>query len=204
MGLLSSTVSLTRYRVEGQVREPVVETIADALKTNVIRDIDNDSLDRTIGWTSFENPFNPDFEGASFSVGNILTFSLRIDKKNIPAKVVQKHWKMEMARRLADSGREHLSRNEQKMIKDDVINRLCLRIPSTPNIYDLVWNYEESQLWFFSTQKAANEELETLFSKSFKVTLVRLFPFTCADLTANLSEKERDVLNSLSPAAFTE
>ena len=72
------------------------------------------------------------------------------------------------------------------MIKDHVINLLNLRIPATPNIYDVIWNYEEASLWFFTNLKAANEELETLFAKSFNLKLIRVFPYTAACTSAGL------------------
>ncbi len=204
MGLLSSSVSITRYKVEGKIEKPVLETVANGLKKNAIQEIDDDVSEKAVGWTSFDKPFKPDFEGSSFVIGTHMVFSLRIDKKTIPQKIVQKHYNMEMAKKLAESGREYLSRNEKKLIKEHVLNTLSLRIPATPNIYDLIWNYEESSLWFFSNLKAANEELETLFSKSFKQNLIRLFPYTTADLLAGLSDTDRDVLSKLSLATFME
>jgi len=54
-------------------------------------------------------------------------------------------------------------------------------------------------LWFFSNLKAANEELETLFSESFKLSLIRMFPYTAAELDADLTDSERDRLNQISP-----
>ncbi len=204
MGLLSSTVSITRYKIEGEIEKPVLETITNALKRNTISEIDDDSSDKDVGWTSLENPFNPDFEGSSFVIGTHLVFSLRIDKKTIPQKIVKKHVNMEVAKKLADSGRDYLSKNEKQIIKEGVIDKLSRRIPATPNIYDIVWNQEDSVLWFFSNHKSANEELEALFSKSFKVSLIRLFPYTIADLTSGLSEADRDILSKLSPTKFAE
>ncbi|MBW2099407.1 MAG: recombination-associated protein RdgC [Deltaproteobacteria bacterium] len=201
MGLLSSTVSITRYKVDGKLEEPVLETVLNGLKKNCFKEIDDDSESST-GWTSFENPYSSSFEGSSFVIGTYLTFSLRIDKKTIPAKVLKKHCAIETAKQLAESGRKFLSRNEKTAIKERVSNILRSRIPATPNIFDLVWNNEESSLWFFSNTKAANEELETLFFKSFKLTLIRLFPYTIADLTAGLSDEDRDVLSKLSPTNF--
>ena len=204
MGLLSSTVSLTRYRVDGKVENPLMENIARGLREKTLSDIDSEPLDKAVGWTSFGSPFHPDFEGNSFVIGTQFLFSLRIDKKSIPAKVVKKHLDMEIARRLKETGREHLSRNEKQAAKEHVLNVLSLRIPATPSIYDLLWSYEESVLWFFSTQKSANEELETLFTKSFGLTLIRLFPYTIAELSAGLSEKEREALSGLEQSRFTE
>ena len=204
MGLLSTSVSITRYKVEGKIEGPVLEVVADGLKRNTINEIDNESFDKAVGWTSLEDPFAPNFDGSSFSIGTHMVFSLRIDKKSIPSKVLQKHFKLAVAKRLAESGREFLSRNEKTMLKEHVKNTLSLRIPATPNMYDVIWNYEGGTLLFFSNQKAANEELETLFSKSFKLSLIRLFPYTMADLTAGLGEPEKDVLAKLTPTKFTE
>ena len=95
-----------------------------------------------------------------------------------------------------------MSKTEKKVIKDHVVNTLCLRIPATPNIYDLVWNYEAGILWFFTSLKAANEELETLFSKSFKLSLIRMFPYTSAILTCDLKDAQKDMLAKLSPTTF--
>lgn len=203
MGLLSSSVSITRYKVDGKIDDPLIENIAKGLKKYSIHEIDNDSHEKMIGWTSFDNPFQPDFKGASFSIGTDLVFSLRIDKKTIPSKVVQKHVVIETAKRLEETGREFLSKNEKKMIKDHVINLLYLKIPSTPNIYDIVWNYEDKRLWFFSNLKRANEELETLFTKSFNLILTRLFPFTIANFTLGLSDAQRDILAKLSDTKFS-
>ena len=199
MGLFSSSASITRYKVNGKMKPPVLETVAKSLTSNTISEIDNQVSDMTVGWTSFEKPFQPDFSGSLFVYGNYFVFSLRIDKKNIASKILKKHYTVEADKRLADSGREYLSKSEKKLIKDHVLNGLSLRIPATPNIYDLIWNYEDSTVWFFSNLKAANEELETLFSKSFDLSLIRMFPYTAAFLSADLSDSQRDELQKISP-----
>ena len=179
-----------------------METVANGLSKNIIQDIDNQPSEMAVGWTSIEKPYQPDFSGSLFVYGNYFVFSLRIDKKNIAPKILKKQYTVEAAKRLADSGREYLSKSEKKMIKDHVMNALCLRIPATPNIYDLVWNYEDSSVWFFSNLKAANEELETLFAKSFDLSLIRIFPFTASYLSSDLSDSQRDELQQISPTPF--
>lgn len=202
MSILSNSVSITRYQVHGEIKAPIIENIADGLKSNTILDIDNQISDKATGWTAFDKPFQPDFEGSSFVYGNAFVFALRIDKKNIAAKVLKKHYTIEVAKRMADSGRDFLSKNEKKLVKEHVISGLSVRIPATPNIYDLVWHYEESMVWFFTNLKAANEELETLFSKSFNLSLIRLFPYTAAELSSDLSDSQLDELRKISPTQF--
>ncbi len=202
MSILSSSVSITRYAVHGKLNAPIIENVLNGLKSNTISEIDNQITDKTAGWTSFDKPFQADFDGSSFVFGNYFVFALRIDKKNIPPKVLKKHYTIEAAKRMTESGREFLSKTEKKLVKEHVISGLSLRIPATPNIYDLVWNYEESNVWFFTNLKAANEELETLFAKSFNLTLIRLFPYTAAELSSGLSDSQRDELQKITPTRF--
>ena len=202
MSFLSSLISITRYKVEGRLKAPVLETVAAGLKKNAISEIDNQSSEKAVGWTSFKKPYQPDFSGSDFVYGNFLVFSLRIDKKSIPPKVVKKHFMIESTRHLADSGRQQLSRSENQIIRDQVIERLNLKVPATPHVYDLIWNYEDSLLWFFSNLKASNEELETLFLRSFDLRLIRMFPYTAAHLTSDLTAAEKDILTEISPTKF--
>lgn len=202
MGLLTSTVSITRYRVDGTIEDPVRETVEKGLKRYTIEDIDGEPEDRAVGWTPFGDPFHPDFSAGSFEVGAYFVFSLRIDKKSIPPKIVKKHLLDRIQQRLRETGRDYLSRSEKQELKDDVIGALSIRMPPVPNVYDLLWSYEEKWLWFFSNQKGANEELETLFSHAFDLTLIRLFPYTMAELTAGLDPAERDELSKLTHTRF--
>ena len=204
MGILSSAVSITRYRVEGKIEGPVIEIVSKGLKKNTIQEIDEEAESKAVGWTSFENPFHPNFDGSSFVFGNLFVFALRIDRKSIPSKLLKKHLTLETYKRLAKTKRRFLSKDEKQALKDKVITDLAIRVPSTPNVYDLIWNYEASSLWFYSNLRSANEEIETLFRRSFNIGLLRLFPYTAADISAGLSDSERDVLIGLSPTHFSD
>ena len=203
MGFLSSSVSIVRYRVEGDIDGSVMEAVQNGLKQNAMSRIEDEYAEISLGWTPFESPFDPDFDRFTFTFGNYFLFSLRIDKKNVPAKIIQKHTIIEIAKKLKESGREFLSKNEKTDIKDMVTEKLMKQIPSTPNTYDVVWDHEESSVLFFSTQKAANEELETLFSKSFKLRLIRLFPYTLVERSKIFSDQEKDKVLNLSSVNYT-
>ena len=204
MGLLSSSVSINRYYVEGKIQAPVIELVKKGLTKYSFKETDDAPSDKIIGWTSFNNHFKPDFEGSSFVLSDFFVFSLRIDKKSVSSKIIKKYLYFETLKRLKESGREYLSVNEKKLIKEHVMTVLFLRVPATPNVYDLVWNYEQSMLYFFSNNKSANEEFETLFQRSFNYHLIKIFPYSEADILSGLSNSERDVLSHLSPTKFME
>ena len=204
MGLLSSRISITRYKVSGELEDPVHEIVYHGLKQHVIPKIEDDGSEALVGWTSFENPYAPNFEGFSFVFGAHMIFALRIDKKSISPKLVHKHYALEVAKHHAETGRKFLSGNEKKTIKEHVVKTLGRRIPAIPNVYDLVWDYQKSSLWFFSNLKSSNEVLETLFIKSFGLALIRLFPYTTANLVSGLSDEEQDLLLKLAPSPSEE
>lgn len=204
MGFLSSSVSFTRYLVPKKLEEPFMETVEKALKANAIKEIDGGEDMKSVGFASFELPFEPGAVGHSFVIANYLVFALRIDKKSLPSKVVRQHFIRESAKRLAASGREFLTKDEKKQAKEHVENVLSLRIPPTPSIHDIVWDYEAGVLYFMSTSKAAKDELETLFYKAFGQALIPLFPYTLAERAAGLSKTELDRLENLAPQPFTE
>jgi len=202
MGILSASISLTQYRVDGKLEHPVIETVAAGLGKHIISEIDNDTTEKIFGWTSFNHPFRPNFKDRSFVMGSYFLFSLRMDKKTISSAMVNKHCAMEMDRRMADKGLPFLSKDEKRTIREDVTVRLSRRIPATPTICDVIWDYEANTLWFLSRLKAACESLETLFLRSFNISLIPMIPYSSAFLTAGLSDEEKDRLTQLSPTPF--
>ena len=202
MGILSSSVSITRYKVEGTLKTPVMETVLKGLKKNTIAEIDQEVVESAAGWTSTQQPFFPDFEGSSFVVGTYFVFSLRIDTKRVPSKTIQKYVAIETKKKLMESDREYLAREEKKRIKDHVTNMLYRRIPAVPGIYDIIWNQEAGSVWFFSNMKSVNETVETLFLKAFNLTLIRMLPYTSALYDAEVSDTQKDALAAVTPTNF--
>jgi DNA recombination-dependent growth factor C len=135
--------------------------------------------------------------------GNLFIFSLRIDRKSISPKLLKKHIIRETSERLAKTKQRFLSKDEKQALKDKVVMDLAIRLPAIPHVYDIIWDYENAGVSFFSNLKAANEELESLFKKSFNLSLIRIFPYTAADLLSGLSDHDRDVLIGLSPTHFS-
>ncbi len=203
MGLLSSTHAISRYHVEGNIEGSILEEVRNALIKNAIPKIESEYDEISAGWTPVESPYNPDFEKFPFQFGTNFLFSLRIDKKSIPAKLVQKYIAIEIEKKLENSGRDFISKNEKSEIKEMVMDVLMHKMPSIPNIYDVLWQYEEQNLYLFTTQKATNEFFETIFLKSFKLKPIRLFPYTIVEKKSNFTAQKKDRLLTLTPFKYT-
>ena len=202
MGLISSTHSLSRYVIEGEFDGSTMEGVREGLIQNAIPKIESEYDEIIAGWTPIESPYNPDFQTFSFLFGTYFSFSLRIDKKSIPAKLVQKHMAIQIEKKKSESGRDMISKNEKSEIKEMVMDILMHKIPSIPSLYDVLWDYENKQLFLFSTQKAANELFETLFLKSFNHKAIRIFPYTLVEKMGRFSPDKKDRILALSPLTF--
>ncbi len=202
MAFLSSTSSISRYHIEGKFDDKIMDNMQEGLKKYSIVEIENEYSEVSAGWTPFESPYKPDFDKFSFSFGSYFLFNLRIDKKSIPLKLIKKHMTIEIDKRLEKSGRSFISKNEKSEVKDLVIDNLMRIIPSVPNIYEVLWNYEESNLFFYTTQKAANELFETIFLKSFDLKPIRLFPYTMIEKKSNLTDQQKDIVYNQSSVNY--
>ncbi len=198
MGIISSTVSVCRYHIEGTFEDSVMEKVKTGLLKHTIPGIESEYDEVLAGWTSYENPYSPDFETDSFIFGRYFVFSMRIDKKNVPLKLVKKHMALEAAKKKEKTNRNFLSKNEKSELKGQVVDMLMRKMPSIPSTYDILWDYEAATLYFFSTQKAANEFFQTLFLKSFDLNAISIFPYTMIEKRSGFSASEKDKMFNLS------
>ncbi len=202
MGILSSTHSVSRYHIDGKIEGSIIQQIQKNLIKYSIPETESEYDEISIGWTPVESPYSPDFNKFSFQFGTYFVFSLRIDKKPIPAKLIQKYMAIEIEKKKKKSGRDFISKNEKSEIKEMVIDILMNKIPAVPNIYDVLWSYEEKSLYLYTTQKAVNEFFETLFLKSFNLKPIRLFPYTIIETKSKFTGPQKDRVTALTPLNY--
>jgi recombination associated protein RdgC len=203
MGLISSTHAISRYHIDGKIDESVASHILKGLIQYGMPTIENEYDQISAGWVPVESPYTPDFEKFSYQFGTYFLFSLRVDKKSIPTKLIQKYMAIEIEKNKKKSGRDFISKTEKTKIKEHVTDILMHKIPAVPNIYDVLWNYEEKYVYFYSTQKAANELFETLFFKTFGLKAIRLFPYTIIQTHSDLSEEQKEAAQTLVPLSYS-
>ena len=203
MSLISSTHSITRYHIDGKIENSINETILNGLIKYSIPKIESEYDEIIAGWAPLESPYNPDFEKFSYIFGTYFVFSLRIDKKSIPGKLIQKYMAIETEKKKEKSGRDFISKNEKSELKEYVTDILMHKIPAVPNLYDILWDYEQNNLYLYTTQKAATEFFETIFLKSFQLKPIRLFPYTLIETKSSFSAPQKDKILTLTPLKYS-
>jgi recombination associated protein RdgC len=171
MGALKGSVTVRRYVVKGKPPSDKGRLVK-GVRAHVVLPIDPASdVERVHGWAQAEDPEVLDLSSDNIFVGGAMVLALRVDTLRPPAAVVKRL----VAEKLRALGRKP-GRKDKQEAKDLVVKSLRARAFPTMRAYDVVWQMDESRLFFFAHSKGPNELLIDLFSKSFGVELVACGP----------------------------
>lgn len=201
MPLLAASTPFARYLVQtSDITDNLRDKVFKGLTDNAMPVMESELDEIVAGWTPFESPYNADFNAHSITYGTDMVFSLRVDKKKVPAALIKKELAIAIEKKKSEQHREFLSRNEKNELKEMVIDTLFRKTPFTTEIHHVSWNSNTNELYFFAAAKAAKELFETLFFKSFDMKLVPLFPFSIANFKmGSLSAQDKEKLATLTP-----
>jgi len=200
MGLLSGSATFVRYAVEGELPDNFWDFAAERIASFSFRDIDDSYEERSVGWVSALNMFDSAFEYASYSAGDYIVLSLRVDERKISNAALKKFTAKEEERIKKERQVPKLARNHRVEIKENMKIMLTKRAVPIPAVYELCWNLSEGTVLFFSTNKKAQEVVEEYFKETFGLTLMLQIPF----LTAGhlLDEAGQEQLANITPSIF--
>ena len=200
MGLLKGTSTFVKFTLEGELPENPLEYISQRIASFSFQDIDETFDEYSIGWVSLFNMFDSSFEYASYSVGDYVVLTLRIDERKVSPAILKKFIMKEEERVKNERQVPKLSRTMKGEIKERVRVELMRKAIPVPSTFDVCWNLSESSLLFFSTNKKIHAVLEDFFKECFGVFLRQQIPYTIAEHL--LDEEQQQRLASLSPQIF--
>ncbi|MEW5773837.1 MAG: recombination-associated protein RdgC [Thermodesulfobacteriota bacterium] len=203
MGFLAGAAAFTRYRITEPVPDTLWAEVADRLKKNAFREIDDTADERSFGWVSFEDMLDPAWREAPPQKGAYLAFSLRLDTRRVPPAVYKKHFLLalrEEERKAQEAGRKFVSRERKKELREQVKLRLMVRTLPIPAVFEAVWNTQTGVIWLGSV----TPKLRSLFEDHFTLTFnLHLEPLTPTRLALDvLGEARARELDNLEPTIF--
>ncbi|MES2615657.1 MAG: recombination-associated protein RdgC [Bdellovibrionota bacterium] len=180
MGLGSGSFALKRFRLLCHNKDTPVTWIAEKIQKFFISPLQlDDAKEESVG---FCHPFTgePNLNNIhSLVYDNSLLFALRFDKKKIPATFLR----LQLNNALESLGHGLEDENGRtkkvsKKIKDNLKDKLkeeLLRVtlPSI-RIIEIMWNFENNEIWLFSTSAAVTEAFEKIFFEAFELSLVQV------------------------------
>ncbi|MDR2694948.1 MAG: hypothetical protein LBC79_01025, partial [Deltaproteobacteria bacterium] len=158
---------------------------------------------RAFGWTSFDDMLDIEWAAAPPEKGAYLVFALRLETRRIPPAVLKKHWALalrEEKQRMAGQGKQFISRERKRELKEQVQLRLMRHFLPIPAIFDVIWATGADLVYFASTQRKVLDIFEEYFTKCFELPLEQLTPYGLAAMS--LTEHDLNRLDTLEPTNF--
>ncbi|MCL2122502.1 MAG: recombination-associated protein RdgC [Desulfovibrionaceae bacterium] len=205
MGFANASCSFTRYRVLEHPSAELWAQLPALLKRYAFQDIDAlPGEERSFGWTSFEDMLDTEWTMAPPEKGAYVTFALRLETRRVPPAVLKKHHAIALRdekRRMAEQGKQFISRERKKELKEHVQLRLMRHFLPIPALFDVVWARDSGLVYFASIQRKILDIFEEYFVKCFELPLEQLTPYGLAAMS--LTEHELNRLDTLESTSFT-
>ena len=176
MGLLKGNFSFARFHVEGQLPQAFLNFVNNRIKANSFRETTKSTEEKRSGWVSVTDILDADFESANYVLGDYLIFSLRIDRKMIPPKLMKIKIMEEERQFLTQSGKNRINKQMAGGIKDKIKLELLSRLDPVPSFYDVCWALGQNTVYFSSLSDKVADDFVDLFKKTFSLSLTRLLP----------------------------
>lgn len=185
MGIISNTVSMRQYRVEGGLPQgDLFQWASELLAKHAFRSIDNTLDESSWGWVHIHEHQESGFEDPhAFLRDRYLALTLRLDQRKLPSALVKAgRAKAEEEFLEANPGFKWVPKNEKEELRERVKMALFSRILPVPSTYDAVWDTKTGTLLFASLRKKSVELFEDHFHKTFHgMRLILVHPYSRAE-----------------------
>ena len=203
MGFANASCSFTRFRILDTIPQNLWNEIPERLKKFAFQDIDATTEVQAHGWVAIDDLLDTQWESAPPQKANYIVFSLRFDIRRIPAGVIKKHLQLALKQEMQtiqQQNKQFIARERKKEIKEQVLLRLRQRFLPVPGEFIVLWNTENNEVWFASTQAKMLDLFQELFLQTFDLHLEILTPYSLA--TSLLDEQQTGLLDIVVPTDF--
>ena len=184
MGILSNTVTLCHFRVQGELvsGHDLLDVAQQLLAAGAFRSIDETTDELSLGWVHLDDPKAHDFPVSACWREQYLIFSMRRDQRKIPAALLKEHMEKAQEAFLADNpGYTRVPKQKKEEIKEAVRLKLLTKTLPTPATYDVVWDTQNNLVTFTTLSPKTVEILEDQFKKTFEgLRLTAFHPYARA------------------------
>lgn len=202
MGFLATSASVCYFQVTGSLNpQEKFQDLQEKLAAEGFRSIEQSSDELSTGWVQLDNYDCSDFTSLnSCWRDHHLCFSLRQDRRRIPAALLKRHVIQLREKFLAEQPTlNYVPKGEKEQILDQARSSLLARTLPTPSFYDVIWDTDQQLLRFCSLGQNTIDSFQGLFHQTFPGLRLQLF-HPLARATQILSEELRESLQQANKA----
>lgn len=175
MAITTRKTAMTVFSArELSLKDMDTKALEELLRTFSFTPIDSTPDRRSIGWTGAHDINDYTFELDTIARADNYIWALRIDTKNIPGSTLNNELNIAIKNELQRTGRDFLSRDRKKELKEQVIMRLRTKMTPTPKTIQVVYDQTSNMIFVGTTSNAELEIFEDLAATTFDGNIIRL------------------------------
>ncbi len=195
MALTTRKSVYSRFLLEGSVKALDTAAFEDALRAKRFMPIDATPDEKSFGWTQVDDINDYEFTGNTIARGEFYLFGLRIDKRSIPGATVRNELSKAIKAELQRTGKDYISRERRKELKEQITLKLRARQIPTPKVIQCVFNTANGMLYAATTSGPEVELIMDMVIDTFGETATPLMPGNLAEIEGKEIEDVTAKLN---------
>jgi len=170
MPLLSGAMGARRYRVLG-AKDPIDrDELLELLGEHAFHEPPSAAKGgENHGWVSMHNLCVTEFVHDDSFYHQYLCFSLRMDRKALPARLLKALLELRCTSWMEETGRERVPAAVKREIREQLELELFPRQLPNVGVHDVCWDLNRGLVWFFNNGNKANEIFRIHFARTFSV-----------------------------------
>ena len=196
MGLTSGAITCRSYRLAAPPPKGFLTEIGMDLKRHAFRPVRVDRSPRSLGWVNARDVLDTDLTVEKVVYEDFLVLGLRVDRVTLNTRLLKAHFNRELVKALRERRKKQLSRDERAALLERVRLELMAKQTPSSSFYEMAWNLLTHHVYFSATSSSLNIEFCDLFSDTFHVAPLPLFPFVRADAKARSEGLAEELLAS--------
>ncbi|MDX9746349.1 MAG: recombination-associated protein RdgC [Syntrophales bacterium] len=177
MGILKGPLTFTRYEIAENLPDRFLDFARERLVRHAFSGLETSERTKIVGWTGLEDILDTRFDDSRHVKGDFLLFSLRVDRKTVPASLLKVEAMTAERRYLAETGRDRLYREQKQDIRDRLHLSILQQSLPIPSFYDVCWSLSGQWLVFTSLAELANLDFLEIFKETFGFIPVPYLPW---------------------------
>ncbi|MBU0552748.1 recombination-associated protein RdgC [Myxococcota bacterium] len=206
MGAFAGSLTFRQYYVKDPLPKDWQPLFQKGIERYICKEIDPISEEeRSLGWCSVFFPLDVELHPELYLFNEYIVLGMRIDTLTVPGPLLRIQTESEIRKVKKEKKRERLSRFEKAEIKERVKKTLRKKMIAQIKTIDIVWNWHQGIIRFYSTNEKVNLEMMELFELTFGVQLIPDSVITMANFGGlDLSQKEKEAILNLEPSIFVD
>lgn len=190
MPFLKRACPVTRYRLLEQPTKEQLGHITEHLARKGFRSIDTLPDELAAGWVNFDDPTDSEWRTSSPDRLAHVVFTLRQDKRTVPAKLLDVRTRLEV-KKFLERRREELmekvlipfaNKDEKAEIRERVRLSLLSQAAPVPAMADVIWitpsDPRTAEVWLCTTTQALRDKFSFTFGQTFDRLVRPITPWT--------------------------